>query len=194
LVAIGVAPEELQLTMLHERVRDRKSESADETDTPNGSVPGDAGEQPPEADQGSGASFAAEVQDEAAPDGDMGTTITLRGPGDDGGQPEAGQQPGAPPPEEVGPEETAPPAIAATALIASPSITGGADGDDPAPDPSQDLNAAELALDQAWDQHCTPSYDRLSDERRRRFIERKLGYLVVAPGSVAESGSEGGDA
>src|ERR1700722_11773671 len=44
LLAIGAEPEELQLAKLYELTRDPKSESVDETDTPDGSAPGDAGE------------------------------------------------------------------------------------------------------------------------------------------------------
>jgi hypothetical protein len=83
--------------------------------------------------------------------------------------------------------------MAATALIASPSITSGADGDSPASDLSQDFDALDLELDQAWDQYCAPIYDPLSDERRRYFIERKLGYVSVAPSGVPEPESKGGD-
>ena len=37
-----------------------------------------------------------------------------------------------------------------------------------------------------------PIYDRLPDELRRYFIERKLGCLVVSPDSVGEGHAEAG--
>jgi hypothetical protein len=182
LLAIGAQPEELQLRKLYELTRDRKSESTDEG-------PGDGGGQR-EADQEHGDSPPEEA---AASHAAKPTVITLRSPENaDARQSEADQEPSACGPEEAVPEEPTSPAMAAKAFIASPSITAGADGDSPTPDLSQDFDALDLALDQAWDQDCAPIYDGLPDERRRHFIERKLGYSVVAPRGVAEPESEGG--
>ncbi len=196
LLAIGAEPEELQLAKLYELTRDRSTESADETDTSNGSIPGDAGEQLSAADQEPGAPPAEEVDNQATPDAAKGTeeTITLNGPGDGGGRSEGDQEPGGPGPVEAVTNDPVTPAMAAKALIGSPSITSGADGDSPAPDLSQDFDALDSALDQAWDQYCAPIYDPMSDERRRDFVERKLGYAVVAADDVAEPGPKGDDA
>jgi hypothetical protein len=196
LLAIGAEPEELQLRKLYELTRDLKSESAAETDIPNGSEPGDGGQQHEEADQEPGESPAEEADDKATPDAAMGKeeTITLNGPGDSGGRSEGDQEPGGPGPVEAVTNGPVTPAMAAKGLIASPSITPGADGDSPAADLSQDFDALESALDQAWDQHSAPIYDTLSDERRRHFIARKLGYVAVAADDVAEPGPKADDA
>jgi Bifunctional DNA primase/polymerase, N-terminal len=189
LLAIGAEPEELQLRKLYELTRDLKSESADETDSATGSEPGDGGEHHAEANQGPGGSALGQ----AAANLEVVSTITLQSPEDaEARQAAADQEPGACSPEEVAPKEPASPAMAAKALIASPSITGGADGDDPTANSSKDFDALDLALDHAWDQHCAPINDRLPDVRRRRFIERKLGYVVVAPGGVDEGHAEAG--
>jgi Bifunctional DNA primase/polymerase, N-terminal len=177
LLAIGTEPEELQLRKLYELTRDRKSENADETDSPNASAPGDAEDQHPEADQEPGASAAGQVYDQATPGAAKATEaiITLIGLEHGGGQPETDRAPTASDPGEAVPTKPVPPAMAAKALISSPSITSGAEGDSSAPDLSQDFDAVDSALDQAWDQFCAPIYDTLSDERRRHFIARKLG-------------------
>ena len=174
LLAIGAEPEELQLAKLYELTRDPKSESADE-------APGDAGGQPEAAREPDSLPPQEATADHAA-----GAIVTLQSPDDARPRPpEADQQFGGSSPKEVESEEAAPPAMAAKALIASPSITAGLNGD------HLDLDALDSALDEAWDQHCAPIYGPLSDERQRRFIERKLGYSVVAPDGVDEPDSRG---
>ena len=185
LLAIGAEPEELQLAKLYELTRDPKSESADEADGA-GSEPGHGGEQDSMADHEPGGSLG-----QAAASHAVDPIITLNPPGNVGArQSEADQKSGDSPPEAGKPEGTpAAPAIAA-ALIESPTITADPSeiGDDSGPDFSQDL----VALDRSWDQHSMPIYDRLPDELRRYFIERKLGYLVVSPDSVGEGHAEAG--
>jgi hypothetical protein len=186
LLAIGAQREELQLAKLYELTRDRRSEGADEIDIPNGSAPGDSGEQHAEADQEPGGSPPGQA---AAGHAVESTTITLQSGDARARQPEGDHEAGA-----CGPGEAVPKAIAAQALITSPSITAFvSDGDNPDPEVSQDFDALALALDQAWDQDCAPIYDGLPDERRRHFIARKLGYVVVAADGVAEPGTKGGD-
>ena len=211
LLVIGAEPEELQLAKLHELTRDRKSESADETGTPDGSAPGDAGEQHQDADQNPGASPADERHQAPAAAEVASTTITLRGSEDTAGQQhKANQEPSDTPREENGHREGTPDPDATQHFEAAPpppEEKGHEQGvpntriDSPptAPDlAGTDDNRAEVsedfkALDLAWERHCAPLYDKLSDDPRRHFIRLRMGYLVVAPDRVAEPGTKGAE-
>jgi hypothetical protein len=148
LLVVGAEPEELQLAKLYELTRDRKSESADETDTLNGSARGDAGEQHPEAHQEPGASPADERHQAPAAAEVANTTITLRGSEDTGGQqPEANQESTDTPREENGQREGAPDAPAAQASIDGPPITADPDrtGEAADPDATQHFEATSAS-------------------------------------------------
>jgi Bifunctional DNA primase/polymerase, N-terminal len=79
LVAIGATPEDLQLAMLYERTRDRKSEAADATITLRGSTPEGQPEPPLEVDHEASASFSDELE-EPAPDTTMAAEAVIASP------------------------------------------------------------------------------------------------------------------